>query len=485
MDKSHAVCKKCVVQHYWHHMDDQKCFFKVMIGDFRNSVAIPIQFATNFRGQISEEVKLEVPNGKTYDVKVAKEQNDLFIGSGWATFSRACDLKQGDFLVFTYSRHSYFKVRIFDSSGCEKAFSCVPMDGIPCVQQRSVFQGNHTEPPTGKRLAELCIGSSSDCRKASKMRPTDSPSQKTNVPSSEGIQEPMNSGGFQKSVKSCIVLPKGCTMTSRQKAEVTSIEQKILPKIPFYVTAMDKTSVTGGFIAISKNYAVKHLSDKNGTITLSQLGGSKTWAINLDINTNGHYALSTGWLDFIRDNGLQDGDICIFQPSKGKGDVTWIFHPLEESCRLQPPGYVPYSKSPKHGVSEPGYMTPRFTILNDQQKSEVWKKVRAIKSKVAIYVTVMQNSNVSRRLSILAFGSGYATQYLPRENHTMRLWRPNKDHTWEAEHLRSRRHTLGQGWKRFVIDNKLKLGDMCLFQLMQDKKKLTMTVHIIGKKQCS
>uniref|UniRef100_A0A0A9CHS2 TF-B3 domain-containing protein n=1 Tax=Arundo donax TaxID=35708 RepID=A0A0A9CHS2_ARUDO len=95
--------------------------------------AIPKKFATNVRGQISEEVKLEVPNCRRYDVKVAKEQYDLVIGSGWATFASAHDRKPGDFLVFTYSGHSHFNVRILDPSGCEKDYSCVPMDGIPCV----------------------------------------------------------------------------------------------------------------------------------------------------------------------------------------------------------------------------------------------------------------------------------------------------------------------------------------------------------------
>ncbi|KAL6622536.1 hypothetical protein ACP70R_032415 [Stipagrostis hirtigluma subsp. patula] len=485
MDTSHAVCKECVAEHYWHHMDDQKCFFKVMIGDFRNEVVIPKEFAMNIRGLISDEVKLEAPNGKTHDVKVVKEQNDLVIGSGWATFARAYDLNQGDFLVFTYSGHSHLKVRIFSSTGCEKELSCVPIDGIPCVQERHVSHGNHTQSPTSKRLAKLCIGSSSDRRKSSKTSPTGTPSRKTatDVPTSEGIQEPMSSGGFQESTKSCIVLPMGCSLTSEQKAKITTLEQKIQPKIPLYITAMDKASVAGGFLAIRKNYAVKHLSDNNGTITLSQLYSSKTWAINLDMSTDGLYALSSGWLNFIHDNMLQDGDICIFQLSKSKRDVTWIFHPLEESCPPEPPGYVGSIKSPRHRV-----MLPRFTTLNDQQKNKVYDTIRAIQSKIHIYVAIMQNSNTTRStrsLPILVFGLEYATKYLPHGSQTMRLRRPGMDRVWEAQYrVRNRLHSLGQGWRQFVDGNKLKLGDICLFQLMQDKKKLTMTVHIIRKEQC-
>jgi hypothetical protein len=83
---------------------------------------------------------------------------------------------------------------------------------------------------------------------------------------------------------------------------------------------------------------MKHLANKSGIIQLSQLDGSKTWAINLDITTKGDCAVSTGWMDFIRDNKLREGDICIFQPSKSKNGVTLIYHPLEENHRLQPLG---------------------------------------------------------------------------------------------------------------------------------------------------
>ncbi|XP_062201770.1 B3 domain-containing protein LOC_Os12g40080-like isoform X1 [Phragmites australis] len=285
----------------------------------------------------------------------------------------------------------------------------------------------------------------------------------------------MNSGGFQKSIKSCIVLPTGCNMTSEQKAKVISLQQKIQPKNPFYITAMDKTSVAGGFLAISKNYGMKHLVDENGTIKLSQLDGSKRWTIDLDINTDGCFALSTGWMDFIRDNNLQEGDICIFQPSRSRNGVVLIFHPLEESRCPQPPGYVPYARSPRHGVPMPPYMLPRFTSLNDQQKSKVDQEVRAIQSEIPICVIVMQNSNITCRSCILQFGSEYA-----RCNQAMRLRLPNKDHTWEAA-LKGRRHALGRGWRQFVEDNRLKLGDICHFRLIKDKKQITMIVHIIRK----
>lgn len=488
MNKSRTVCKECIANHYWHHMDDPKRFFKVLMGDFKNGVTIPRKFVANIREHLSEEVKLEAPDGETYTVQVAREQNESVLRSGWSDFACAYELQLGDLLVFRNSEKSHFKVRIFDPSGCEKELSCVPMDGTPCVKERKVSHGNHMQSSTGKRMA---IGNPSVSRKTSKTNPTDSPSQKKDehVPSSEGIQKPMNSGGgVQKRTKSCIVLPTGYDMTSEQRAQITTLKQKIQPELPFYITAMHRRSVASGILAISKNYAMEYLANKSGIIQLSRLDGSKIWAINLDITTKEQYAVSTGWIDFIRDNKLREGDICVFQPSKSKDGVTLIFHPLEENHRLQPPGHIPSTDtiSPRHGVPKPPYMLPCRKTLSDQQMSELNKKVEAIQSKIPIYVAVMHNSNTAHnKMCLLEFGRDYATKYLPCENQTMRLRRPgaNKDNTWEAVfRVQDRRYTLGRGWRQFVDDNKLKPGDLCLFNLMTNTKQLTMNVHIIRKR---
>ncbi|GJN35346.1 hypothetical protein PR202_gb24104 [Eleusine coracana subsp. coracana] len=492
---------------------------------------IPKKFATNIIGHIAEEVKLEVPSGKIYYVKIAKEQNDLVFGSGWETFASAYDLTYGDFLVFAYTEHSHFKVRIFDRSCCEKECSCVLTDGIPRVQQRGVSQDNHMQSPVVERLAKHCIGSSSQSKKSSKTSPTNSPLQNSTEddPSSEHIREPLNSGGFQKPTRCCFVLPTGYKMTNEQNTQIDALVHKIRPQIPLYVTAMEKTTAAGGFLAMAKNYVLKYLLDENGTITLCLPQSSKKWAINVDIKTDGRYALSSGWLNFIHDNRLQEGDICIFQPSKGNDNMALIFYPLEESFRPQPPGYVPSTKSPRHGVTKPSYMAPRFTTLDGQQEREVIKKIGKINSDIPIYVAIMQKSNISRTLCMLVsyhffgsvsevkeerskllfdqstttvssivislfifsicnqhFGFDYARTYLPHGNHDIRLRRPNKDNTWKGE-LRyyDRRPTLGRCWRQFVADNKLKLGDICLFQLMKDMKNLTMSVHIIRKERFS
>jgi hypothetical protein len=137
---------------------------------------IPKKFVANIREQMSEQVTLKVPDGKTYTVEVAEEQqNELVLRSGWAEFASAYELEQFDILVFKNSGNSHLKVRIFDRSGCEKELSCILLDSIPCMQERKGSHGKQMQLPTGKRLA---VGSPSGSRKTPKMNPIDSPSQK-------------------------------------------------------------------------------------------------------------------------------------------------------------------------------------------------------------------------------------------------------------------------------------------------------------------
>jgi hypothetical protein len=40
------------------------------------------------------------------------------------------------------------------------------------------------------------------------------------------------------------------------------------------------------------------------------------------------------------------------------------------------------------------------------------------------------------------------------------------------------RHALRSGWKKFVQDNNLKIGDICLFELLSNQRIRTMEVYI-------
>lgn len=77
-----------------------------------------------------------------------------------------------------------------------------------------------------------------------------------------------------------------------------------------------------------------------------------------------------------------------------------------------------------------------------------------------------------------------AAAHLPRENQTVVLQCMNR--IWKTKmvvHRNGKRWFLSRGWSKFAHDNDLQIGDICLFE-RKDKRKLTMKVHIIPRKQC-
>ncbi|XP_078178607.1 B3 domain-containing protein Os12g0592300-like [Carex rostrata] len=79
----------------------------------------------NFKGKISDKIKLKDPNGKTWQIEVFKSYNNLSLHSGWRDFVTANKIDENDLLVFKYSSSSSFDVLIFDESGYEKASALI------------------------------------------------------------------------------------------------------------------------------------------------------------------------------------------------------------------------------------------------------------------------------------------------------------------------------------------------------------------------
>ncbi|KAM3272356.1 hypothetical protein ACQJBY_042482 [Aegilops geniculata] len=487
MDKSCTRCKDYVAHQYWDHMDNRKKrFFKLMLGDFRNGVTIPEKFVRSVGGKMSELVKLETPDGNTYNVHIGKELNNLVLQSGWSKFARVYELQEGDLLRFKYNGDSHFKVEIYDPSACEKETSCVVMNHNPGLQKRSVPHDNQMLSPEGERLAKRHNGCCSDSCKTSKMNPAGSPHKPTKkeVPSSEDAR---NSGELKTFTRSRYFLATGCNLTDAHKVEVDKIEQNIRPEIPLYVKTMSSASLVDGFLVICKDYAIKHLPRKDEFITLCHASHSKTWGAHYNINADDTYHLSDGWLGFVDDNQLQKGDTCVFEVLKRQRSFTMAVHLLKASYH-HPPGFPTSSKSlrpeAKSFRPEDKVRLSRFTTLEGLLKTKVYEKVGAIKPEIPVFVSIMMKTSVSGRSPSLAFSLDYAKDFLPGENQIFRLHRPGESAPWKAE-FRSfgSRRWLVKGWEQFVIDNELELDDVCLFERIENKKKLRMMVHIIRKEE--
>ena len=67
----------------------------------------------------------------------------------------------------------------------------------------------------------------------------------------EGVtSETMRSGGLRETGEPHYVLATGFNLTTAQKAEVDALVKKIRPVIPFYITAIDKKSLSGPLVHV-------------------------------------------------------------------------------------------------------------------------------------------------------------------------------------------------------------------------------------------
>lgn len=81
---------------------------------------LPDGFVGRMEGRTSGLVSLTGPSGNTWQVRLIKQDNELFFHNGWSTFVGDHLLECGDLLVFRYEGHLQFTVQVFDKNACEK-----------------------------------------------------------------------------------------------------------------------------------------------------------------------------------------------------------------------------------------------------------------------------------------------------------------------------------------------------------------------------
>ncbi|RCV41840.1 hypothetical protein SETIT_9G166800v2 [Setaria italica] len=382
------------------------------------------------------------------------------------------------------------------NDGCEEVFSCSGIKNIPSVQDRSadsidtssISQHDITEPSeSSERFTEYQKGSSYPRGKNLKMAAASSSSEESgeDIPS-ENVS--LASDDLQSPLGADYVLSYRTYLSKAQKVRVMTLIQEIQPEFTVYIATMRKTSVQppGPYLGITKEYALAHCPDRSTTVTLEMPGKNKKWHPKFYKRDESRKNFLMGqWLDFVRDNHVQEGDIVLLLPTKGGNRSIFTVYLLHETATHSSMASEVHIEEPttgEHASQESGtleipheslesedsdslflppYFVPCKNLLSKSQKRIVEERVRAIRSEVPLCVAVMKNNNV-----------GVAQR-----------WMLCGGKTWEAKMMfhNGRRWFINGGWPNFARGNGLRVGDICLFELKKEEKLLTMAVHIIRK----
>uniref|UniRef100_A0ACD5X4V1 Uncharacterized protein n=1 Tax=Avena sativa TaxID=4498 RepID=A0ACD5X4V1_AVESA len=126
------------------------------------------------------------------------------------------------------------------------------------------------------------------------------------------------------------------------------------------------------------------------------------------------------------------------------------------------------------------YILAWNTHLNDAQKKEVDQKVNSIHPDNPIFVSMMSKCNVTGGFT-LSVSKQYVERYVGDKERSICLQRLGR--RWEV-HFGGRptEKRIIAGWRKFVKDNDVEMGDICIFELLKKCKTCTMEVQIINAK---
>lgn len=411
------------------------------------------------------------------------------------------------------------------NDGCAEVFSCTGIQNIPSDREGSadsVDSSNISEHDTTE-ASESSEGFT-ECQKSSSCRRVKTVKMATLCSLSDESGEDI----LSENVSLEYVLAYRSYLSKEQKKRVRELIKEIQPEFTVFISIMRKSNVQppGPYMGITKEYAVAHFPDKSTNVTLETPGKSKKWHPKFYKRDESRKNMLMGqWLDFVRDNHVQEGDICLFVPTKDEKRSTFTVYVLHETANhsqggagfertgpchdsstakmtsevcieeepttgehvssgnsMQETPHKSMESEDSNGSFDPEYFVPCKSPLSKSQKRIVEERVRAIRSEVPICVAVMKNNNVGvAQRWMLELGSRYASVYLPTRGQTVVLQCGGK--TWEAKMMfhNGRRWFLNGGWPNFARGNGLRVGDICLFELKRKETKLTMAVHIIRK----
>nr|XP_043638674.1 putative B3 domain-containing protein REM15 [Erigeron canadensis] len=209
------------------------------------------------------------------------------------------------------------------------------------------------------------------------------------------------------------------------------------------------------FIPLSSTFTKKYMEKSNETQTIVLRTNSSTAEWNVKyLKIDDKYYFMDGWLKFMKDNGLQMGDLLVFWLVSHSPTVFNIFFYAPNSCLKNP-------SSCSSGNIDPAMPKVGLGLGGEEKETSI--------EEVPAY-DVSPLTNVFEK----ATGIGcYDTLLL--KNKEGKKWKV------EIKKYKKKNQMLyiTKGWAKFMKDNKVEIGDRCEFKHVEGK---LIRVHVFKKR---
>ncbi|KAK8993079.1 hypothetical protein V6N11_049135 [Hibiscus sabdariffa] len=459
-------------------------FFKVVLEDATRSgkLGIPAAFARDYGNYLSNPVFVKVPNGEIWELELVKCDGKMWFRNGWLNFAEHYSVEPGHFLVFRYEGGCQFHVIICDRTATE-------------IEYPDVKHEVKTEESEGDEPVNIINGISDGPREKPGMQcPRPHKTMRPNVPKFEPMPAGSSAGAGETRPNTV------CRMKSDEKyMALQRVRSAFKSTNPFFLVFMQPSYVgpntkRGGSMGIPKEFSRLYLKDR-GNVVLCDSNG-KTWATEYmsTIGSNGraYVKLCNGWDVFVGDKNIQVGDVCAFELINRKEISFEVF--VFEGRKSYFHGSEAFTDIPRPAKSETGTLS--FTHRQFQQPLEAsetasgstliaceaaLQKALAFTSENPYFVVVLRASYVYNSLCIPHHFSRKHFESTAVDI-DINLCLPNGK-SWPAKYhqrsnIRSPNGRICNGWRAFVDDNNLQVGDVCVLEMTNHDTKISFKVHI-------
>ncbi|XP_038702044.1 uncharacterized protein LOC119998720 isoform X3 [Tripterygium wilfordii] len=440
-------------------------FFRPILDDTlrEGKLEIPREFVKRFGRSLPSLVILKVPTGAVWPVELAEGDGKFWFRKGWQNFAGYYSLEFGHLLVLEYDGSRHFHVIIFDKSATEIKYPC---DNTVCSEdlkhagddtvcsEELKHAGEEQYPEVGCKARERsplpfpfpnkkARNDSTVHRNSTSMSvPHSRPKQLTReVPHEVEVSCQKELGASTSGLRR----PKTKVQQPLMYREIFEALQKangFWSANPHFKMVMELSYVSTRFeLAIPAEFGKMYMKKKRSDVYLC-VSDWRIWPAkysNHEFQSNPK--IYDGWKKFVCDHCLRVGDVCVFE--------------LIEIDKIKLKVHI-------YQVDE----DPNIHRLQGEKTSN--KDIKAsqgagtFKSQNLCCRVFMHPSYIRR--GGLRMPADFAKDYLPESRSDVTLCTPD-GRSWSVEY--NNRLLLPKGWLKFVHDNNLEVGDVCLFELIQ------------------
>ncbi|XP_040242383.3 B3 domain-containing protein Os03g0620500-like [Aegilops tauschii subsp. strangulata] len=361
------------------------------------SVNLPLKLVEHFKEDTSKAtIQLEAPNDNIYGVEACKHGDDqTVLQYGWNNLVDANRIQENDLLVFIIKGKKRLEVRILGTSVHQRTSSCFGTGNISSTQEIREDSLEITDPPPhtdyyvsssdddhimeegyyvsssdDDRIAEEDYVSSSDgdhiveegtrksCRrqkqapschaKAQKVASTSSPSaaksgyeahklnERASVEFGVNLEPHSSTSNLEGPSQYPYILSEGrASLSSAEKKKVEEKVQAIQSELPIYVVVMTKSRINADQLGIRMEYGARHIPhiNRKTDLMLQAEGSTEQHTCRLVIDQSGKRWIRRGWKDFVTENKVREGDICLFERGESTKKLRMMVYFIRRSSQ--------------------------------------------------------------------------------------------------------------------------------------------------------